>query len=66
MKTNKQKEPKVLTKEIFKKWGFELNKEESNELFSKLIDNDTKRVCVIEQTHFEDGSEDCLFLIKVK
>jgi hypothetical protein len=66
MKTPKEQNPKMLMKESFKKWDFELKKEESNELFSKLISVKDKRVCIIEQSSFEDGSEECLLLIKVK
>ena len=62
----KKANPKLLMKETFKKWDFELNEEEAKELFNKLIDNNTKKICVIEQTHFDDGSEECLLLIKVK
>lgn len=66
MTTIKQKDQKLLMKETFKKWDFELKDEEANDLFLGLINTKDKRVCVIEQAHFEDGSEDCLLLIKVK
>lgn len=65
-KAIKTKQPKLLIKETFRKWDFKLDAEEIKVLFFGLLDKNDKEICIIEQSHFEDGSEECLLLIKVK